>query len=142
MRWLGDTRSGTPSPSACQPHAEEQAHARQPAAQQGRHRGVEVSDGDWGGDCKTEDPANERAAAIGGRQPAQSSDRYNGCPNAKDASDESADEESRLPSRIAQYGADQSAEARQNPGGEEHGNGLHKNLQGSGKWSVRLTNRA
>ena len=83
-----------------------------------------MSDGDRGGNSKTEDSANEGAASIGRGQPLQFDDCYNCRPNAKDAADDGTGEKPWLASCIAYDGTDHSAEARQNPSGEEYGNGL------------------
>ena len=101
MRGLGDTRSGTPAPPLCHAHTKKQAHARQPADQQGRNRSVKVSDGDRGSNSKTEDSANEGAASIGRGQPLQFDDCCNCRPNAKDAADDGTGEEPWLASCIA-----------------------------------------
>jgi hypothetical protein len=89
---------------------------------------MEVSDGDRGGNSKTEDATNEGAEAIGRGQPAEFGDRCHRACHAKDAADDGAGEEPGLPGCIAEDGAEHGAEARQHPSGEEYGNGLQEDL--------------
>ena len=85
---------------------------------------MEISHGDRGGDPESDNPSRERATAILRQEPMQFRDCTNCDRDPQDAAHDRPREEPRLPSCVAEDGADHGAQARQSPGSEEDGDRL------------------
>ena len=116
---LGDTRSCPSPPQADDPHSHEQADAGQPTNQKGRHRSVEMSHGDRGGDPKAQHRSHERTGAILRREPLQFGARTNGNHDPEESAEDRSGEEPSLPCPVAKNGTDHGAHPCRSPGGQE-----------------------
>ena len=82
--------------------------------------------GDRGGDPESDNPANERAAAILSQEPVQLRERENCGHHPKDAAHDGATEEPSLPCCASKDRPDHGTQACQGPSSDEHRNGLQK----------------
>src|SRR6266849_6060192 len=88
------------------------------------HGCAEIGHGDRGSNRESDNPANERATAIRGREPLQFGEDDNCGPDPEDASDDRSCEKPRLPCGAAKDGTDHGTEACQRPSSDEYGYGL------------------
>jgi hypothetical protein len=97
---------------------------------------VQIRHRDWPGNREADNPADERATPILGRQPMQPGQRSNGRSYSEHASGYRSGEEPGLPCSVTKDRTEDGAETCQHPGSEERRYGLQGELLSSRKSRV------
>src|SRR5260370_32680773 len=110
--------SRTAPPTSCHPYTQKQSDTAQPTDQNGCDGSMKIRHGDRGGERESGNPANERAAAILSQEPPQLRERENCGHHPKDAADDGATEEPKLPCCASKGRPDRGTQACQRPSSE------------------------